>query len=442
MSSIDPNSLKELAQEIFQSALSKVRLDLAFERKVSREGAVLRFDGQTVDLADFSEIWTICIGKAGWASYDALTEMLGAEYAPRRAVVVSNVPARKGPVWLKAYRGGHPIPNRKSFTSAKAILDLLSEAKPDTLIFFFISGGGSSLVERPLEPGVNYESMKALNKLLIGCGAGIDEINILRKHLSAVKGGRLREAACDAHTVTFLLSDVPEGMPATVASGPTLPDPSTVDDCYRVAEKYNLIAKFPPSVRELFEKRRLPETPKDDAEIFKRGQSTVLLSSSDLMAAASRAAEVRGFRVAVEIECDEWPVDRATDFLFERLDDLRDRHPGEPVAVLSGGEVRVEVIGKGRGGRNQEFVLRSVEKINGQSVAVLSAGTDGIDGNSLAAGAVADGRSFERAGRHKLDIETYLRESDSFHFFEALGDAVVTGPQQNNLRDLRVLLAV
>ena len=439
---MDPNSLKELAQEIFHGALNKARLDLAFERKVAREGSILRFNGLSVDLANFGEIWTICFGKAGWASYDSLKKVLGGEYAPRRAIVVSNVPARKGPSWLKAYRGGHPIPNRTSFTAAKAILDLLSEAKEDTLIFFFISGGGSALVERPLEPGVTYEDMKALNKLLVGCGAGIDEINILRKHLSAVKGGRLREAADRAHSITFLLSDVPEGMPGTVSSGPTLPDSSTVSDCYRVAEKYDLIPQFPPSVRELFEKRRLPETPKEDAAIFQRGQSSVLLSSADLMVSASRAADIRGFKVSVETECDEWPVERAADFLFERLDDLRDQHPGVPVAIISGGEVRVEITGKGRGGRNQDFVLRSVERIAGQNVAVLSAGTDGIDGNSLAAGAVADGRTLERAGRHQLDIETYLRESDSFHFFEVLGDAIVTGPQQNNLRDLRVLLAI
>ncbi len=438
-------ALKELAQEIFYSALAEVKVGPAFRRKVRREGSLLRFgegkDEGKVDLAAYREIWIVSFGKAGWATYDALQEILGEEFAPRRGVVVSNVPARQVPKGFKVFRAGHPVPNKQSFAAAETILDLLREADEGTLVFFFISGGGSALVEKPLEPGVTLADMKEFNKLLVECGASIDRINAVRKHLSAIKGGRLREVAGKAHSVTFILSDVPEGMAAATSSGPTLPDPSTVAECYEMIVQYGLLDKLPGSIRGLFEDRRLPETPKGRAEVFQRGQSFVLLSNADILEAARRAAEARGFMVEQEIRCNEWPLERARKLLLERVEELIAQNPGQPVALLSGGEVLVEVTGDGRGGRNLAFVLSCVERIAGQELAVFSAGTDGIDGNSAAAGAVADGETLARAQKKKLDPEDYFRRSDSFRFFEALGDDIVTGPQQNNLRDLRLLLA-
>lgn len=434
-------ALKEVVQEIFHAALAEVKIGPAFHRKVKREGSVLRFGGESVDLSAFSRIWIISMGKAGWATYGALQEALGEEFAPQRGVVVSNVSARHAPEGFQVFRAGHPAPNRQSFAAADAILELLREAGEDTLVFFLISGGGSALVEKPLEPGVTLGDMQVLNRLLVGCGASIDRINAIRKHLSAIKGGRLREVAGQARTVTFLLSDVPEGMFSTIASGPTLPDPSTVAECYEVIVQYKLLDRLPASIRGLFESKRLAETPKEGVEAFTRGQTFLLLSNADALEAARREVEARGFEVELETRCNEWPVDRTAKLLLERLEEVIEKNPGKPVAVIAGGEVLVEVTGAGRGGRNLAFVLNCVEKIAGREVAVLSAGTDGIDGNSLAAGGVADGNSLARAQELQLHPADHLRRSDSFPFFEALGDAVVTGPQQNNLRDVRLLLA-
>jgi hydroxypyruvate reductase len=356
-------------------------------------------------------------------------------------VVASNVPPRAAPEGFATFHAGHPVPTEQSLAAAEAILELLQEADEKTLVFFLISGGGSALVEKPLGKNLTLDDMQALNRVLVGCGASIDEINAIRKHLSAIKGGRLREAAGKVYAVTFLLSDVPEGKLATIASGPTLPDPTTAETCYEVAARYQLAEKFPPAIRELFEKKALRETPKEGAEAFKRSQVFLLLSSHDVLHAAHRAAGAHGFLAECELCCDDWELAKAADCLFSHLEAMQRANPGQPVCLISGGEILSRVTGDGQGGRNQAFVLHCTEKIAGREAAVLSAGTDGIDGNSPAAGAVADGQSLFRAQEKGLDAGDYFRRSDSFHFFKVLGDAILTGPQQNNLRDLRLLLA-
>ncbi len=433
--------LKELAQEIFLATLAEVDVVRAFARKVERRGSVLHFGGERIDLARFERIWVVSFGKAAWATYEVLCTVLGERHQPQRGVVASNVPPRAIPEGFAAFHAGHPVPTEQSLAAAEAILGLLQKADEKTLVFFLISGGGSALVEKSLGKNLTLDDMQALNRVLVECGASIDEINAIRKHLSVIKGGRLRAAAGKAHTVTFLLSDVPEGKLATIASGPTLPDPTTVETCYAVAARYQLAAEFPPAIRELFEKKALRETPKEGAEAFKRSQTFLLLSSHDVLHAAHRAAGAHGFLAECELCCDDWELAKAADCLFGHLEAMERENPGQPVCLISGGEILSRVTGEGQGGRNQAFVLHCAEKIAGREAAVLSAGTDGIDGNSPAAGAVADGQSLYRAQERGLDAGDYFRRSDSFHFFKVLGDAILTGPQQNNLRDLRLLLA-
>jgi len=432
--------LKELAREIYFATLEEVEVARLYERKVERRGSVLQFGSESVDLGAFKTSWVISFGKAAWASFRALADILGERYRPSRGIIVSNVPPEKIFHGFMAYQSSHPYPDYYSQAAAEAILENLRGADEKTLVFFLISGGGSALVEAPLEKSVSLEDMTALNRVLVGCGASIDEINAIRKHLSAVKGGRMAEAAAKAHQVTLLLSDVPEGNPATIASGPTLPDPATVETCYEVAARYRLVEKFPAAIRELFEKKKLRETPKPGAAAFEKSQTLVVGSSRDVLHAAHRLVGARGFVAECEMSCDDAPLGAAADCLFASLERLRRENPGQPVAVISGGEILVKVTGEGRGGRNQAFALHCVEKIAGKEIAVLSAGTDGIDGSSPAAGAVADGESLERARARGLDAQDYFRRSDSFHFFDRLGDTMVTGPQQNNLRDLRLLL--
>jgi len=271
-------------------------------------------------------------------------------------------------------------------------------------------------------------------------GAPIAEINAVRKHLSALKGGRLARAAAPACQVSVLVSDVPEDSLDALASGPTMPDSATVADCCAIVERYNLLQRFPPSVRVLFERGLLEETPKQGDPAFQHSRYTTVLSNATAINAAVESAKASGFAVEVDNSCDDWDYQRAADHLLERLRQLRRMAPR--ACVISGGEVTVRVGAKsGVGGRNQQFALYCARQIAGECITVLSAGTDGIDGNSPAAGAVVDGSTVERARQRGLDVATALAEFNAYPQLEAIGDTIVTGPTGNNVRDLRILLA-
>jgi glycerate 2-kinase len=277
--------------------------------------------------------------------------------------------------------------------------------------------------------------------LLVTCGAPIQEINVIRKHLSAVKGGRLALPAPLSPKITLAISDVAPGDESALASGPTIPDPTTVADADKLVARYNLLTSLSPTLRSKFEKHQLKETPKSDDPAFRNSGFTLILSGFDLTHHAHCAAESRGFQCICDRTIDGWPLDRAADHLISLLDELQRDCNGAPVAVIGSGELSSPVTGKGIGGRNSAFVLTCARRIEGKKIVVLSAGTDGIDGNSPGAGAVADGETLARAKRHDLDPRDYSKRSDAFTFFEKLGDAIVTGPTGNNLRDLLVLLA-
>jgi len=309
-------------------------------------------------------------------------------------------------------------------------------------VLFLLSGGSSALVELPLGPEISLRDLQELHRLLVNCGAPIDEMNAVRKHLSAVKGGRLAAAAPAAMKLSLGVTDVPQGRESALASGPTLPDPTTVADACRVIERYGLLAKLPAAIRAKFERPgEIPETPKAGDPAFARAHFVMLLGMGDLFHQAHRAAEARDCVTVCDNTTDDWPIDKASSYLLEELARLRSARPGRRVAVIADGEVSSPVTGDGVGGRNSAFVLNCVEKIAGENIAVLSAGTDGKDGSSPAAGAVADGRTLERARAAGLSPPEYFRRCDSYNFFRPLGDAIETGPTHNNLRDLRILLA-
>jgi hydroxypyruvate reductase len=251
----------------------------------------------------------------------------------------------------------------------------------------------------------------------------------------------MARAAAGAQQVSILVSDVPENALDSLASGPTMPDSSTVDDCYGIVREYGMLEQFPGPVRELFEKRALEETPKKSDPAFARSRWWKVLSNETAERAAAAAASQHGFTVEIDHSCDDWEYTKAADYLLERLRVLQREVP--KACIISGGEVTVKVTGEsGLGGRNQQFALYCAQKIAGENIAVLSAGTDGIDGNSPAAGAVADGTTVARARDAELDPAEHLRTFDAFPLFEKLGDTVQTGPTGTNVRDLRVLLAL
>ncbi len=292
-----------------------------------------------------------------------------------------------------------------------------------------------------MDPSVTLADFQQLHSALVTCGAPIEEINVVRKHLSATKGGRLAAAAARAMKITFAISDVPDGHETALASGPTVPDPTTVDDVERIVRKYGLLAKLPASLRGMIERRACPETPKDGDAAFARARFEILLGERELLHAAHHCCEAEGFTCLVDTETDNWPLEKAAEHLLTQLEILKRENPRRRVAIFAGGEVSSPVTGDGVGGRNSAFVLACVPKIAGKRITVLSAGTDGVDGNSPAAGAVADGETLARARAIGLDPGDFLRRSDAHRFFARLEDAVVTGPTGNNLRDLRILLA-
>jgi glycerate 2-kinase len=435
--------LKQAALKIFRETLVAIDIPLSMRRKLGRAGSRIFVNGEPHDLSRFERICAVAIGKASVAMARGLAELLLPDFRAE-GIVVSPAAASSLPNGFRAIVAGHPVPDEASFAAGRAILDLLAAANQHTLVFFLLSGGGSALVDLPLDASVTLEDMQAMNRALVTCGASIDEINAVRKHFSAVKGGRLAVAASAAMKITLGVTDVPEGQESALASGPTLPDPTTVSDACSVVSRYDLLSSLPPSIRTRIEHlESIPETPKagDPAFDSRRAVFQILLGRHDLFHAAHHASESAEFVTVCDNSTDNWPVERAVDFLLAQLGALKQTNPEKSVAVIADGEVSSPVTGHGVGGRNLAFVLDAVKKIAGRKIAVLSAGTDGVDGCSPAAGAVADGETLARAQSLGLDPADYFRRSDSYTFFRALGDTIEIGPTGNNLRDLRILLA-
>jgi glycerate 2-kinase len=432
--------LKQLARRIFHETLAAIDIPATMQRKLRREGTRLRCDGKIFDLREFDKLRVVAIGKAAHAMVDGLALVL-APFLRFEGVVSAPTAPRKSLPGMKYFVGGHPIPNEESWRAAEAALALLKNSDEKTLVFFLLSGGGSVLLELPLERSLTLEDVQQMNRTLVTCGASIEEMNALRKHVSALKGGRLAVAAGRATKLSLAVTDVPAGNESALASGPTLPDPTSVAYVAAILEKYELMQKFPFRLRQWIENGKMPETPKSGHPCFANAHFLLLLGMDDLFHPAHHAAEAKGCVTRCDNSTDDWPVDRAAEFLLEQLENLRRDNPERRVALIADGEVSSPVTGDGTGGRNSAFVLACVERIAGKKIAVLSAGTDGIDGNSPAAGAVADGETLEMARAIGLDPADVSRRSDAFTLFARLEEVIVTGPTGNNLRDLRILIA-
>jgi glycerate 2-kinase len=429
--------MRDIAQEVFRYALAESSIAKAFARHVHCERGVLRVCDDLYDLQAYSRVLVISIGKAGHTMVEALVEQAGA--SALEGIVASSVEPSVQARGFRYFHGGHPLPNAESVHAADAILKALNAQTAASLVIFMLSGGGSSIVEKPIDNEISLDDLIATYRALVHSGAPIAEINAIRKHLSAVKGGRLAQAAFPAQQVSLLVSDVPDNMLDALASGPTMPDSTSAEDCYRISEKHGLLPQLPHSTRELFERHALDETPKSDDQAFHRSRWWPVLSNQTAVEQASVAAGRAGFTVHVDNSCDDWDYERGAKYLLKRLRELKSDN--ERVCLISGGEVTVKVINGGVGGRNQQFALACAAQIAGENITVLSAGTDGVDGNSPAAGAVVDGTTTTRAQSKGHDARAALEKFAAYPFFSALGDVIETGPTGNNLRDLRVLLA-
>jgi glycerate 2-kinase len=427
--------MRAVARRLFEDALAECSISRAFERQVNCERGVLRICEDLYDLNSCGRVFVVSIGKAAHTMVDALAMQAGDRF---EGIVASSIAPASQVRGFRYFQGGHPTPNAESIRAAEAMLKSLRAQNASALVIFMLSGGGSSIAEKPIDDDISLQDLIATYQVLVLSGAPIAEINAIRKHLSAIKGGRLAQAAQPAQQVSILVSDVPDSTPDALASGPTMPDSTTAEDCYRIAAEYALHEQLPQTVCELFKRRALEETPKSDDPAFHRNRWWTVLSNASLLNAVKATAE-GDFTVQVDNSCDDWDYSRAADYLLARVRELRKQH--ERVCLISGGEVTVRVTNGGVGGRNQQFALACASRIAGENITVLSAGTDGIDGNSPAAGAIADGTTAERAQARGLDAGGYLKGFNAHEFFSALGDTIVTGPTGNNLRDLRILLA-
>lgn len=454
-------ALHEMAREIFRQALNDCSVEQAFSRKIRVATRVgerqLLIDGvEAIDLDRVKHIRIVAAGKASIAMLAAiLPHLQGASRWDVAGVLIARELPLDLPPNFQFFLGGHPLPNEASCAGARAALELLHAVQEDTasaaetLCLFLISGGASAMMELPLDPAISLTDMVSFHRELVHCGASIEEINCVRKHFSAVKGGRLAMAVRGVAALSLLVSDVPPGCLDTLASGPTLPDASTVHQCREVLARYDLLERFPSSVRHYFSRHDLPETPKAD-ELSVR--AFTLLASDDLAGSARVRAEKLGFYAVIDNTCDDWDYRAAAEYLVNRLRGLRDKYPR--VCLISSGEVTVKLPSMnvdggevqqaaGAGGRNQHFGLYAATLLDSSdaSTVVLSAGSDGIDGNSPAAGAVVDEQTLHRSTGMREDGERALESFDSYTFLEGIGATIVTGATGNNLRDLRILIA-
>ena len=431
--------MKADLREIFLHTLDSLSLDKVMPRRITFREGILAVGEERVDLSRCRKVICVSIGKAALRMAEQFAGIVKPHVVS--GVVVSSVPPDLELPYFLHYTGGHPYPNAESFHAASVVLELVGDLRREDVVVYLLSGGGSAICEKPISADISLDDSREFFRLLVTRGANIVEMNVLRKHFSAIKGGRLAEQADPARQMTLYVSDVPSDQPSTVASGPTMPDESTVEDCRELAQRLGLLDRFPASIRRMFDESTIPETPKPGGKRFARGSWHDLLGNQDGVDALHGEAASRGWVVEEDLSVDDWPYEKAVEHLVGRVEGMRQAHPGKTVALLTGGELSVPVTGDGMGGRNQAFVLSCARRIAGENIAVISAGTDGVDGNSLAAGAVADGETIARARAAGMDADDYERRSDSFHFFEKLDDLLMTGPTGNNIRDLRALVA-
>ena len=458
------------ARRIFDAALAAVDPRPAVRRAVSLDGARLKILGDEFDTETYGAgVYCVALGKAARAMAAALEEVLGGKL---RAGVLSATPhgVRLSERW-QVFAGGHPLPNGESVAAARAAFELLRRADDTaSLVVFLVSGGGSAMMEWPRDPSVTLEDLREMNRVLVNCGAAIEEINAVRRAVSAVKGGGLAGAAPRAAQVTLIVSDTGDAGGRAVASGPTFTSDASRDvrEAVSTVRRYDLAARLPPPVLRSLELPRedpkagarhpalAPALPHASAQEGPPRRHHVLLDNSHAAEAAADAARALGYAVEVARDIADQHVEEGARLLVSRLLALRARERGRAVCQVSGGEFACPVLGGGRGGRSGETVLRCALELErlaaddgrfaqaapgGPRFVVLGAGTDGVDGNSPAAGAVCDETTVSRAHSRGLDPRRHLEASDAYGFFSALGDAVETGPTGTNVRDLRILLA-
>jgi hydroxypyruvate reductase len=431
------------AEAIFRAGLRAADPATAIQRLCRREKDQLWIGDACFNLTRVERILVVGAGKATATMARAVEAIMGDRIS---GGVISVKYGHTVPLgYIDTVEAGHPLPDANGLAASQKIMALVAGAQPRDLIVVLLSGGGSALLPLPAS-GITLADKQTVTDLLLAHGATIHEINAIRKHLSGVKGGRLAQAAAPAAMVALILSDVVGDDLDVIASGPTVPDSSTFADCLEIVRRHAIFPDLPPGVRAHLEAGaagQIEETPKADTHTWEHVRHLVVGSNGLALAAAAHEAQARGYAphmLSARIEGETHSVARMHAAMArEVLTSSRPLPP--PACILSGGETTLHVKGNGKGGRNQEFALTAALGIDGaESVVILSAGTDGTDGPTDAAGALADHATVRRARQEGLDIHRYLANNDSYPFFKTLGDLIVTGPTGTNVMDMNVIL--
>jgi glycerate 2-kinase len=453
--------LRLAGRDIFDEALRAVGAGEAVRRALHLEGSQLTVQDETIDLGA-RRIYSVAIGKAALPMALALADVIGERFT--RGLIVGLAPrppagstpeACVPPSLWQWFEGGHPLPTKASLVAAEETFALLDRANEErALLIFLISGGGSAMLEWPIHEDITLADLRMANGVLINCGASIVEVNSVRRAFSAVKGGRLAARAPNCDQITLIVSDVPSGQEQNVASGPTLAPSRDSPDPREVLTNYHLRAELPEAILRVVEGEPPAPFASDDYASMMR-KHFVLLDNDKALAAAMEAAQGRGFATEIATDITDQTIEEGSIGLVGKLKQIcqsvgQELSPrsSSPTCVVSGGEFSCPVNGNGVGGRNQETALRLAlesENLARQSTSstfvALCAGTDGIDGNSPAAGAIVDSTTIQRARAIGLDPKDFLKRSDAYSFFVALGDVITTGATGTNVRDIRILLA-
>jgi glycerate 2-kinase len=441
----DGSSSRRVLVEVLSQAILAADPRTILRNKVKVIGNQLVIGKFSVKLPEFRRVLVIGGGKAT-ASMALEMERILDGWLTGGSV---NIPVYTNP-WPKSSKikfnpATHPVPSQQGCQGVRNMLELVGQPSRDDLVICLISGGGSALMPLPAK-GLSLSDKQKTTQLLLTSGAGIDEINAVRKHLSDFKGARLAEKLYPATVVSLIISDVVGDRLDSIASGPTVQDSTTYSDAYNILNERGLWHRIPRSVRNHImegKKWKLPETPKEGSKIFKRVHNFLIGTNMESCKAAARTLDRRGYRtllLSTRIQGEAREVGRMVSAIASDI--YENQLPvNPPSAIVAGGETTVTVHGKGRGGRNQEVALSAALAIRGlPRMLISSIGTDGIDGPTNAAGAVADGSTVERGLRKGLDADKYLRENNSHEFFRKLKDLIVTGPTGTNVNDILIAI--
>lgn len=437
----------EMVLSVQRAALAAVEPGAAVRRHVQRRGERLIVGGRSCDLGAVERVWLVGGGKAAPIMAAALYTILGERLSGGLVVTKyghADPRLRSGPV--EVVEAGHPLPDEAGVAAARRLADILIHATGRDLVLVVLSGGGSALLTLPAD-GLSLADLRHTTDLLLRCGATIVELNAVRKHLSQLAGGGLARLAGQAPVLSLILSDVVGDPPDAIASGPTVPDPTTFADAWAVLQRYDLVERVPPAVRQRLQaglEGHLPETPKPGSRLFQHVQNVIIGSNrlaAEAAVEAARAWKLNALLLSTFVEGEARQVGRVAAALAKELVH-HDRPVPRPACLVWGGETTVTVRGRGRGGRNQELALAAALAMEGlPNVVLVALGTDGSDGPTDAAGAVATGETAARARALGLDGVVHLENNDAYPFFDALDDLIRTGPTGTNVNDLLFIFA-